>query len=260
MEEKLYDAARDGQLSEVKRLLRENPAINVNWQKPSWGGTPLHCACQNGHGVIVGILLSHSAIDVNLKTNLGHTAFYSASFNGCASCVREMLKDSRVNVNEPNYEGSTPLWQAVFLGRLDTVRWWVASGREMNLGKPGVEASDVLGIAIKKGKMGMVPLLESWKENPEKIRLELAKKLGWNGIVTAAEMFALVVFVSDGLLRCQANDVKPSGKGTRFFNIASKLPLELQMLLCNRTMGSAKQSILSKSSEAAFKDLSKYFW
>ena len=48
-----------------------------------------------------------------------------------------MLKDSRVKVNEPNRDGETPLWVAANYGFLDVIKWWVASGREMDLGKPG---------------------------------------------------------------------------------------------------------------------------
>ena len=49
-------------------------------------------------------------------------------------------------------------------------------------------------------------------------------------------MFALVVFVSDGLL--QIKDTTPPA--ARFFRIASQLPLELQKVLCFRQVGSTK--------------------
>jgi len=70
----------------------------------------------------------------------------------------------------------------------------------------------------------------------------------------AAEMFALVVFVSDGLL--QINDTTPS-PAARFFSIAAQLPLELQMVLCFRQVGSTKEIIPGKESEVAFKELAK---
>jgi len=35
--------------------------------------------------------------------------------------------------------------------------------------------------------------------------------------------------------------------------IAAKLPMELQMILCHRAVGSMMQNILHKDSEAAFK-------
>ena len=51
--------------------------------------------------------------------------------------VRELLKDSRVKVNEPQKDGYTSLWSAAADGHLDVIKWWIASGREMDLGKPG---------------------------------------------------------------------------------------------------------------------------
>ena len=73
----------------------------------------------------------------------------------------------------------------------------------------------------------------------------------------AAEMFALVVFFSDGLL--QIRDTTPS-PAARFFNIASQLPLELQMVLCFRQVGSDKEIISGKDSELAFKELAWRLW
>jgi len=68
----------------------------------------------------------------------------------------------------------------------------------------------------------------------------------------AAEMFALVVFVSDGLLKTKTSSATTAA---RFFNIARLLPLELQMVLCFRQVGSDKEIISGKDSEAAFKFL-----
>jgi len=71
----------------------------------------------------------------------------------------------------------------------------------------------------------------------------------------AAEMFALVVFVSDGLM--QINDTTTPSPAARFFTIATQLPLELQMVLCHRLVGSARENIPGKDSEVAFKELAK---
>jgi len=43
-----------------------------------------------------------------------------------------MLKDSRVKENEPDNDGFTPLWLAARYGRLDVIKLWIASGREMD--------------------------------------------------------------------------------------------------------------------------------
>jgi len=78
-----------------------------------------------------------------------------------------MLKDSsRVKVNEPDNYGITPLWRAAWNGRLDVIRVWIASGREMDLGKPGdVDKTDAIGVAKKKGKEEVASLLERFKSD-----------------------------------------------------------------------------------------------
>ena len=164
-----------------------------------------------------------------------------------------MLKDSRVIVNEPAIDGHTPLWWAATWGNLDAIKWWIASGREMDLGEPGdVDKTDAIGAAMKYDNTEVGTLLERFKENPMEIRHTLRVELTWYD-EAAAEMFALVVFVSDGLL--QVKDT--TTPAARFFNIARRLPLELQMMLCFRQVGSYKEIIPGKGSEVAFKSLAK---
>ena len=75
-----------------------------------------------------------------------------ACFYGSTSCAREMVKDSRVKVNEPKNDGRTPLWWAAWSGFLDIIKWWIVSGREMDLGKPGdVDKTDVIGAGLFLG-------------------------------------------------------------------------------------------------------------
>jgi len=201
---------------------------------------------------VIPLLLAHPDVDVNVKKS-GETPFYFAC-SGRPSCVREMLKDSRVKVNEPTDNGHTALWCAAFRGNLDVIKWWIASGREMNLGKPGdVEKTDAIGVAKEHRNTEVVALLRKFKENPVDTRCQMRVELGLVDEM-AAEMFARVVFVSDGLL--QINDTTPS-PAARFFSIARRLPLELQMLLCFLQVGSAKEIIPGKEREAAFKELAE---
>ena len=73
----------------------------------------------------------------------------------------------------------------------------------------------------------------------------------------AAEVFALTVFLCDDLLQLKPTltTTITASAASRFFTIASKLPMELQMILCHRVVGSMKQNILHKDSEVAFKSL-----
>jgi len=169
-----------------------------------------------------------------------------------------MLKDSRVKVNEPKNDGRTPLWWAAWSGFLDIIKWWIVSGREMDLGKPGdVNWTDAIGIAKKGGKTEVAILLQRFKENPVETRHAVRLEIGWND-EAAAEAFALVVFVSDGFL--EINDTATPSPAARFFNIARRLPLELQMVSCFRQVGSAREIISGKDSEVAFKELARRLW
>jgi len=106
----------------------------------------------------------------------------------------------------------------------------------------------------RQDRSGDPTLLERFKENPVETRHDVRVELGFVDEL-AAEMFALVVFVSDGLL--QTNETTTRSPAARLFRIAAQLPLELQMVLCYRVVGSSKEIISGKDSEVAFKYLAK---
>jgi len=108
-------------------------------------------------------------------------------------------------------------------------------------------------VAKQNDETEMASLLERFKGDPSQTRHVIRVELGLFDEL-AAEMFALVVFVSDGLLQLKVTSPTPA---TRFFSITTRLALELQMMLCYRAVGSAKEIIRGKHSEPAFKDLVK---
>jgi len=252
-------AVCEGNAKRLAELMGQDPGFNVNMDLHGHGNSLLHHACKGGNrrSPVIPILLAHPDIDVNVKTEYGSTPFYWACVLGYASCVRELLKDSRVKVNEPDTGRCTPLWAAAGNCHPHIIKWWIASGREMDLGKPGdVDYTDAIGVAKKCGWTEVVTLLERFRSDASKTRSEVRVELGLLDEL-AAEMFALVVFVSDGLL--QVKDTTPS-PAARFLNIARQLPLELQMVLCFRQVGSAKEIIPGKDSEVAFKELARKLW
>jgi len=98
-----------------------------------------------------------------------------------------------------------------------------------------------------------VSVLESFIANPTQTRHEVRVKLGVLNEL-AAEVFALIVFMCDELLQLKPaidDDTPTTEAATRFFAIAKKLPMELQMVLCRRAVGSMMQNILHQDSEAA---------
>ena len=94
-----------------------------------------------------------------------------------------------------------------------------------------------------------------FSEDPVKTKQELALELEPER--SAACIYSLVIFDCDGLLRVSAENAGTSA--SRFFSVAAKLPMELQMLLCNRLCGIAHDNIPSKLSEPAFKDIAQDF-
>jgi len=87
----------------------------------------------------------------------------------------------------------------------------------------------------------------------------LRKKLGLLDEL-AAEVFALVVFLCDDLFQPKpAALISTSNPAAvlRFVVIVRRLPMELQMILCHRVVGSRKQNILHTDSEIAFKSVAR---
>jgi len=247
----MLSAVYAGDVKRLAELIRQDRRLDVKMDQDEHGATLLHHACwEDISSPMIPILLAHPGIDVNVKDKSGWTPFFGACRNGNTSCVREMLKDSRLKVNEPGIDGCTPLWWAAADGHLDSIKWWVASGREVDLGEPENEKKDVILAAKTFRNSEVVILLERFKEHPEDTRHAMRVELGLLDKL-AAEMFALVIFVSDGLLQAKDTATTPS-PAARFFSIARTLPLELQMVLCYRAVGSGKEIIPGKDSEAAF--------
>jgi len=144
-------ALRRGDAKTLAELMRQDPGFNVNLVLDEYGWTLLHEACNgDSRSAVIPLLLAHPDIDVNLKDSYGRTPFDLAC-SGRTSCVREMLKDSKVKPNEPKNDGLTPLYRAAYCGHLDVIKWWVASGREMDLGTPeDVNQTDSIGWAKMK--------------------------------------------------------------------------------------------------------------
>jgi len=252
-----FEAIANGDLEAISLITASNPELDINYQILG-GWTALHTACWRGHGNIVSFLLGCPNIDVNCQTHVDETPFAVACIKGCVSCVRLLLDDPRVNVNERDFDeeeeaSSPPLWHAAFGGHLDVIRWWIASGREMDLGVRDEEDTDAISIALQRGHKECQSLLEKFEEDPRKTRYLVRIELGCF-VEAAREMYALVVFVSDGLLRIKDNN---STIVARFFQMTCLLPLELQMVMCLRLVGSSKTLIKSEHSEFAFKDLAK---
>lgn len=246
-------AVREGDAQKLAELMKLDPGFEVNKVQSGVGDTLLHYACHEDHrSAVIPLLLAHPDVDANAKNNHGRTPFYYACSQPRTSCVREMLKDSRVNLNEPNDYGWTPLGWSAHEGYIDVIKAWIASGRQLYLREPWYmyKMSAIREAKYHADRPNVVTLLESFRSDPAQTRHSVRVELGLVDEL-AAEMFAAVVFASDGLLQIK-DTTTPAA---RFFSIAVQLPLELQMVLCYGVIGSSKEIIRGEFSDPAFKDL-----
>jgi len=265
VESQLYYAVQSGDIGTVSSLLKNNPSLDVNWKaRNQW--TALSIASMCCYVEDVKLLLAHPNVNVNMKGATGKTPFLLCCAHGHVSVVQLFLEDPRVDVTLDDEDGCTPLWWASYYGNWYLIEWLIASGRDLgDLNKKGTDWGDdkdytALEIAKRLQRSEVVSVLERFTANPAHTRYEIQVELGMLDAL-AAEVFALTVFLCDDLLHLKPAShpaaAAAAATNRRFFTIAAKLPMELQMILCHRVVGSTKQNMLRKDSEAAFKSLAR---
>ena len=190
------------------------------------GRTALHYACQDYHSDTVRLL-------------------------------RLLLRDPRVDTTLADVNNRTPLWNVCLTGRKEGVEWLVASGKDLgDLTDVRKDFCDDNAVRARQAEyQSVVMLVKRFLANPAQTRQKLRVTLGVLDEL-AAGLFSIIVFLCDGLL--QLTPALAADPATsRFFNITRRLPMELQMIVCHQVYDSAKESVLSKDSEAAFKSLAK---
>ena len=255
-------------LEEIKKFLENHPSFDINKDVDGYsdyGYTPLYEAVCRGRVDFVSFLLKHPKINVN-ALNDSCTPLMVAIAHLELEVVKTLLLDSRVDVNSQNKRKCTPMWVASCRGALNEMKWMIAlRGDNLDAETRGIrqydksevkESSSPLEIAKFHGHTEVISLLENFISNPVATKHELCLELGLSDASTTS-MFALMVFICDALLTIRPSS--SSHSAARFLSIASRLPMELQMILCHRLHGSTKDTILSKDSEAAFKHTARVF-
>ncbi|HCJ12465.1 MAG: hypothetical protein A2Y14_05495 [Verrucomicrobia bacterium GWF2_51_19] len=135
----LNDAAKDGNLDEVSRLLEpykdDEVALKkyVNWQD-EYDNTALLEAAMNGHTEIVDLLIAAGG-DPNIKTNDGSNALMLAAWFGKIDIVKLLIK-AATNLDIQNDNGDTALMLAAWFRiteKTDIVKLLIAAGANPNI-------------------------------------------------------------------------------------------------------------------------------
>ena len=260
MDVEFKDACYSGDVSVVQRIIKENPNFDVNQAITRFGTTALHIACHHNHHKIVSTLLSHPDIDVNPVNSFGFTPFLNACQKKSVETLKVLLRDFRVEIDGGNVDiALIPVFMLCRWQDLETMKLLIASGKELNIDKKEIsfgEEVSVIEIAREMHESVVVSLLERFIRNQSQTRHEIRVELGVTDAL-AAELFATTVFLCDDYLRIIKSNER--SQSDRFFRIVSRLPMELQMIICCRVYGSVKDNILSKDSEVVFQFLAKKF-
>ncbi len=160
----IHEAAKNGDLDEIKRLLKENPAL-LN-EQDNEGRTPLHTAAECGHLNIVRYLVDEEKVPVNEKNGYGYgvTPLHCAVENGHLAIVSYFVGEKGVSCDESSAEGFTPLRTAIQRGHLTIVRYLVDRGA--NLYEKNRYGWTLLHEAAGRGRFDIVQYLVNEKEMP----------------------------------------------------------------------------------------------
>ena len=121
----IHDAARDGNLENVKALLNDHPDLIFS-KDNEHGWTPLHWAAVMGHKGMMELLLAHGA-EVNV---------HEAAAGGLLEKVKALLKDNPDVVFSKDSNGATPLQVAAGYGHRDVAELLLASQADVNAKNP----------------------------------------------------------------------------------------------------------------------------
>ena len=75
----------------------------------------------------------------------------------------------------------------------------------------------------------------------------------------ASDCFALAVLVCDGYLGPHSS-VKTDGRVHHFFSVVSRLPMDLQMVMCNRLFGLRADVVSPANAEASFRKVLWFYY
>jgi len=253
--------------SEMVALFIRHPKLLINLPKLN-GCTAFNEACCYGKWRAVALLLTDPRLDINESTDDQCTPLWFASQEGHLTIVRLILASGRyvntqTRVQSPReyvdgWHNTTPSEVA----RLQSQRAQHES-----------ETLDEFNNCVQNGPL-IADLLDAYNADPTATRQQLRELPDLRNPFIGA-LFALVIFHCDGLLSFTKKTKKclsaspptfpifaknpAKDRAARFFYMAQGLPMELQMMLCNRAFGSMKDVVLTQHSEPAFKHLTRSF-
>lgn len=124
----LFNAAKNGDLDEVKRIMTSSPFVLIVDEQ---GSTPVHYAASGGQLHVLEYLFGLPGFSPNDVNREGVTALHWAAVSGKRNAV-DYLVTRGANVDAKDNQGRTPLFAAAAVGRADVVEYLIMHGADMD--------------------------------------------------------------------------------------------------------------------------------
>jgi len=125
---RMVDAARDGDITAVRALLRQRADVNI---AETDGTTALHWAARAGDAALTDLLLKAGA-QPNATNRYGVTPLALAAGNGEPRTVERLLA-AGAKVDATSAQGQTAILLAARSGNAETIRILAARGADVNV-------------------------------------------------------------------------------------------------------------------------------
>lgn len=207
------------------------------------GDTPLHQACRYWDTHSVKVLLRTLHYDaLVIKNDDGDTPLHTAIYGHNRKATRLLLQRlSPDDIAIKCSQGHTPFYaSACHDNNYDCFELLLAMARiedSLEFGRSEIPIYDCHD------------LMRDFKKDPMKTKLELIKKTGFLQM-QVARCFSLVIGLCDDYFTFNPQTDK-NDTMNRFFQISSKLPMEIQMIICNRVFESDGETVKKADLDAA---------
>ena len=164
-EKKLFNAAIDGHLEKVKRLIK-GAGIDPNSADID-GRTPIFYATIFGHLDVIKYLVEEAKVqDPNKANKYGVTPIYSAAQEGYLDVVEYLFEKAEADPNKAANDGETPIYAAAPWGHLDVIKYLVKQAKA-DPNKANNKGETPIYVAASWGRLNVVKyLIEEAKANP----------------------------------------------------------------------------------------------
>ncbi|KAK6285360.1 hypothetical protein POUND7_011539 [Theobroma cacao] len=243
--ERLFEAARTGNIEVLYDLLEKNPLILTDVALSCSTETPLHVAVKAGQLDFVHQIMKHKPEFAGEMRKDGYRPLDIAVVTGHIDIVRQLLKTEFQIFRLPGKDQRTALHYAAAKGRVEIINELISTCPKCITDVTSY-GETALHLAVKNNQFPAFSVLVNWLENlKEKTSLELL--VGKNNVF-------------NGILEVNA----PNSKGLTamdILDIVMEEPNDIQMrkILQNDTVIAKKKQSWHDLAEEPLKDWFKYF-